>query len=65
MADLPPALATELTGYLQQARPQEPAAARPDAFSYQLTWHPDGPDLRVPEHDLPDPVRQLISDALG
>ena len=65
VADLPPALATELTGYLQQARPQEPAAARPDAFSYQLTWHPDGPDLRVPEHDLPDPVRQLISDALG
>ncbi len=66
LADLPTSVAQELTRYLQQAQTSaEPAPGHPDAFSYRLTYHPDGPDLRVGEHSLPETVRQLISDALS
>ncbi|WP_406833160.1 protealysin inhibitor emfourin [Pedococcus sp. KACC 23699] len=42
-----------------------PGRAVPDAFTYHVACPPEGDEVTLPEHGIPDPVRELFRRTLG
>ena len=42
-----------------------PGRAIPDAFTYHVACPPEGDEVTLPEHGIPDPVRELFRRTLG
>ncbi len=42
-----------------------PGRTIPDAFTYHVACPPDGDEVTLPEHGIPDPVRELFRRTLG
>ena len=70
LAELPDDDAEGWRTLLAEHRLQELAAAAPtrpvpDAFTYHVACPPDGAEVTLPEHGIPEPVRDLFQRTLG
>lgn len=50
---------------LQELAASAPTRAVPDAFTYHVASPPDGEEVTLPEHGIPEPVRDLFARTLG
>ena len=50
---------------LQQLAATPPARPIPDAFTYHVACPPEGEEVSLPEHGIPEPVRDLLQRTLG
>ena len=50
---------------LQDLASAAPSRPVPDAFTYHVACPPDGEEVTLPEHGIPEPVRDLIQRTLG
>ena len=50
---------------LQELAAAAPTRPVPDAFVYHVACPPDGEEVTLPEHGIPEPVRDLIQRTLG
>lgn len=70
LSELPEPDATEWRGLLADDGLHALAAGPtgrtiPDAFTYHVACPPDGEEVALPEHGIPDPVRELFRRTLG
>jgi hypothetical protein len=54
-----------LDGGLRLLAPETRGRPVPDAFGYHLACPPEGDEVTLAEHDLPEPVRHLFERTLG
>ena len=55
-----------LSGHgLQQLAATPPRRTIPDAFTYHVACPPEGEEVTLPEHGIPEPVRDLLQRTLG
>ena len=50
---------------LQELASAAPTRPIPDAFTYHVACPPEGEEVTLPEHGIPEPVRDLIQRTLG
>jgi hypothetical protein len=50
---------------LQQLAAAPPSRPIPDAFTYHVACPPEGEEVTLPEHGIPEPVRNLLQRTLG
>jgi hypothetical protein len=50
---------------LQQLAATPPSRPIPDAFTYHVACPPEGEEVALPEHGIPEPVRDLLRRTLG
>ena len=50
---------------LQELASAAPTRPIPDAFTYHVACPPDGEEVTLPEHGIPEPVRDLFQRTLG
>lgn len=50
---------------LQELAAGAPTRAIPDAFTYHVACPPEGEEVTLPEHGIPEPVRDLFQRTLG
>jgi hypothetical protein len=51
--------------HLQDLASAAPTRPIPDAFTYHVACPPEGEEVTLPEHGIPEPVRDLIQRTLG